>query len=161
SRRIADWVTYFRRGLAGHPWQAVLGTWWPRLLPGVAAAATHGVIRTGDGIMLVHAATAPNAVLRTLPALDAGLWVPSAAAAWSAAAALTVIYAPAEPAPAPLLPDPPTGPQAAEELFARAVEHGDEHVIKFADTATDVCARTGNADALASAVRATSLIERR
>lgn len=39
-------------------------------------------------------------------------------------------------------------------------EHGDEHVIKFADTAADVYARTGNADALAAAARATSLIER-
>src|SRR5690349_7200341 len=31
--------------------------------------------------------------------------------------------------------DPPSGPRAAEETFARAVAHGDEHVIKFADTA--------------------------
>jgi hypothetical protein len=27
------------------------------------------------------------------------------------------------------LPDPSAGPQAAEETFARAVEHGDEHLI--------------------------------
>ena len=58
------------------------------------------------------------------------------------------------------LPGPPTGAQAAEETFARAVEHGDEHVIKFADTATDVYARTGNGDALAAAIRATRLIDR-
>jgi len=25
----------------------VLATWWERLLPGIAAGATHGVIRTG------------------------------------------------------------------------------------------------------------------
>jgi hypothetical protein len=36
--------------------------------------------------------------------------------------------------------------------IARAVEHGDEHVIKFADTAADVHARTGNPDALAAPV---------
>jgi hypothetical protein len=276
-RRIADWVTYFRGELAAQPWQAVLGTWWPRLLPGVAAAATHGLIRTGhavrslltdddavritelahglaywaarwqpvpgtadfctelapsgsgiavapwlasipriadqsggirerlprlvqlsswpavlaaahiptaaeqarswltglveaavtqylwyghgNGIMLVHAATAPNAVLRTLPALDTHLWAPSTAAACSAAAALTAVYAPTTPAARAGLPDPPTGPQAAEEVFARAVEHGDEHVIKFADTAVDAYARTGNADALAAAVRATSVVQ--
>jgi len=54
------------------------------------------------------------------------------------------------------------GPMAAEAMVrhghARAVEHGDEHVIKFADTAADVYARTGNRDALAAAVRATQLI---
>ena len=292
-RRIADWTVYFCRQVTEQPWREVLETWWPRLLPGVAAAATHGVIRVGhavraltqdgedddhstelahglaywaarwqpvpgtsaaesvrvtsqdpateqatagtpataglaipdalaavpriadqtggvrdrlgrlaetpgwpaalaapqipasagelgpwlaglvdaattrylwyghgNGVMLVHSATAPNAILRTLPALDRELWAPSAAAAWAAVAALTSIYAPATPAPGTALPDSPGGPEAAEETFARAVEHGDEHVIKFADTAADVFARTGNPGALAAAVRATHLIER-
>jgi hypothetical protein len=265
----------------GQPWRAVLGTWWPRLLPGVAAAATHGVIRVGhavralladgedaahvaelahglaywaarwqpvpgatttgpgfpaaggapvpsaayalaavpriadqsggvrerlgrladlpgwpaalaapglptsaaeirswlagladaatirylfyghgNGIMLVHSATAPGAVLRTLPALDTELWAPSLAASWAAAAALTAVYAPAAPAARSDLPGPPAGPQAAEDTFARAVDHGDEHVIKFADAAADAYARTGNPDALAAAIRAADLIER-
>jgi hypothetical protein len=82
------------------------------------------------------------------------------AASWAAAAALTAIYAPAAAAPGAELPGPPTGAQAAQEAFARAVEHGDEHVIKFADTAADVYARTRNADALAAAIRATQLIDR-
>jgi len=293
-RRIADWTAYFRREVTQQPWREALETWWPRLLPGVAAAATHGVIRVGhavralredgedaehvtelahglaywaarwqpvpgtpaavpssgavsgpaadpagaeptaastgpaaaealaavpriadqsggirdrlgrladlpgwpaalaaaripasaeglrswlaglvdaaairylryghgNGIMLVHSATAPTAILRTLPALDRRLWGPSVAASWAATAALTAIYAPAAPAGPAELPDPPAGPQAAEEAFARAVEHGDEHVIKFADTATDVYARTGQPDALAAAVRAAALIDR-
>jgi Questin oxidase-like len=284
-RRIADWTAYFEREVTGQPWQQVLETWWLRLLPGAAAAATHGVIRVGhavralredgedaehraelahglaywaarwqpvpgvpaagppqvaaragagepagpaaagalaavpriadqsggirgrlarlaslpgwpaavaapqipasavalqswlaslvdaaatrylwyghgEGVMLVHSATAPNAILRTLPALDQQLWAPSAAAAWAAAAALTAIYAPAAPAGPAAAPDPPGGPQAAEETFARAVEHGDEHVIKFADTAADAYARTGNPDVLAAAIRATRLIDR-
>jgi hypothetical protein len=284
-RRVADWTTYFRGEVRGQPWRAVLGTWWPRLLPGVAAAATHGVIRVGhatralladgedavhvtelahglaywaarwqpvpgaaglrltpadgepvipvaagpspeealaavpriadqsggvrerlgqladlpswpaalaapvipgsaaeirswltgladaaairylsyghgNGIMLVHSATAPGAVLRTLPALDTEMWAPSLAASWAAAAALTAVYAPAAPAARTDLPSPPAGPQAAEDAFARAVDHGDEHVIKFADTAADVYARTGNGDALAAAIRAADLIER-
>lgn len=277
-RRIADWTVYFRREVTERPWREALGTWWPRLLPGVAAAATHGVIRVGhavraltedgddadhltelahglaywaarwqpvpgasaaeshpitadngvgtpadalaavpriadqsggirdrlsrlaelpgwpaalaapaipaseqelatwltglvdaattryllyghgEGTMLVHSATAPNAILRTLPVLDQRLWRPSVAASWAAAAALTAIYAPAAPATRTGLPESPAGPQAAEEVFARAVEHGDEHVIKFADTAADVYARSGDADALAAAVRATRLI---
>ena len=275
-RRVADWTAYFRREVTGQPWRAVLGTWWPRLLPGVAAAATHGVIRVGhavralldgrrrrrschragpwpgllggplaagtrhgrahlppraarpcprrrmrwrrfrgsptspaasanawagwptcpagrppwprpaspppprrseswlagladaatirylsyghgNGIMLVHSATAPGAVLRTLPALDTELWAPSLAASWAAAAALTAVYAPAAPAARTDLPGPPAGPRAAEGTFARAVDHGDEHVIKFADTAADVYARTGNPDALAAAFRAADL----
>jgi hypothetical protein len=293
-RRIADWTAYFRREVTEQPWHEALDTWWPRLLPGVAAAATHGVIRVGhavralredgedadhvtelahglaywaarwqpvpgtpatvpslataagaaadpagsapaatstgptaaealaaipriadqsggirdrlgrladlpgwpaavaapripasaeglsswlaslvdaaatrylryghgNGVMLVHSATAPNAILRTLPALDTKLWAPSVAASWAATAALTAIYAPAAPAGRAGLPDPPAGPQAAEEVFARAVEHGDEHVIKFADTAADVYARTGRPDALAAAVRAAVLIDR-
>jgi Questin oxidase-like len=277
-RRVADWTAYFRRELAGQQWRETLGTWWPRLLPGVAAAATHGVIRVGhavralltdgddavhlaelahglaywaarwqpvpgagvtatavggasapsaaaalaavpriadqtggirerlarladvegwpaalaapnlpvsaaeiesaladladaaviryryyghgNGVMLVHSATAPGAVLRTLPALDSALWAPSLAASWAAAAALTAVYAPAVPAAGPDLPGAPDGPNAAEDAFARAVDHGDEHVIKFADAAADAYARTGDPDALAAAVRAAELIER-
>jgi hypothetical protein len=294
-RRVADWTAYFRREVTERPWRQAVDTWWPRLLPGVAAAATHGVIRVGhavraltedgedadhltelahglaywasrwqpvpgsrwqpvpgasgmqppqvpapagagqpaaaasaaaralaalpriadqsggirerldrlgklpgwpaalaapqipasaeelrswlaglveaattryltyghgNGVMLVHSATAPNAILRCLPVLDQRLWAPSVAASWAAAAALTVIYAPASPAGPAYLPDPPTGPQAAEETFAQAVDHGDEHVIKFADTAADVYARTSNTDTLAAALRATQLIGR-
>lgn len=49
-RRIADWTVHFRREVAEQPWREVVETWWPRLLPGVAAAATHGVIRVGHAV---------------------------------------------------------------------------------------------------------------
>ena len=49
-RRIADWTAYFRREVTEQPWRQVLETWWLRLLPGVAAAATHGVIRVGHAV---------------------------------------------------------------------------------------------------------------
>lgn len=42
-RRVADWTTYFKHEVDSQPWRRC----WPRLLPGLAAAATHGVIRTG------------------------------------------------------------------------------------------------------------------
>lgn len=276
-RRIGDWTAYFVRQTADRPWREVLVEWWPRLLPGIAAGATHPVIRVGhavrtlldddhdhahgndprtaelahglaywaarslptpgvaapggtagpgralDGIpliadqdggfrdglaqltatpgwtaataalrpaatpeesgdvlaelvraathryathghfspiMLVHAATAPNAVLRTLPALPPGLWAPSLNAAWAASAAVTALYSPATPASASELPKAPTGSvaDAAQEVFARAAEHGDEHVVKFADTALDVAATTGSTGALVAAVRACELI---
>ena len=282
-RRVADWTAFFGAEISERPWRQVLNAWWPRLLPGVVAAATHGVIRVGhavralladgddpghlaelahglaywaarwqtlpgghagasaaaaagrahaatpldslaavpriaeqagsigdrlarlgdlaawpaalagfcvpaapeqirallaeladaatvrylfyghgNGVMLVHSATAPSAVLRTLPALDAGLWAPSLSASWAATSALTAVYAPAEPAPRAQPPEPPGGQsreETAREVFARAVEHGDAHVIKFADAAIDVFARTGNRDAIASALHAAELIE--
>jgi len=43
-RRVADWTAYFLREVTDQPWRQTLETWWPRLLPGVVAAATHGVI---------------------------------------------------------------------------------------------------------------------
>ena len=38
------------------PWRDVLARWWPRLLPGVAAAATHGIIRTAHAARSLAAA---------------------------------------------------------------------------------------------------------
>jgi len=109
--------------------------------------ATHG---HGDATMLVHAATAPNAVLRVLPALPQALWVPSLQAAWTASAAVTAMYAP----DAPVAYVPP-GPVTPEEVLEQALAHGDEHVIKLTDTALDV----GDERALAAALRAVQLSE--
>lgn len=266
-RRLGDWLAFFDREVIERPWRAVLATWWPRLLPGIAAGATHGVIRTGhavhgllgheDGprlaelgqalgywaarwqqvpavvapagtagpaaalagvprvpgqeaginhrleqlggvagwtaalaalrpaadagqagalladlvtaatsyylpnahgsaVMLVHAATTPTAVLRTLPALPGDQWVASLYAAWAASAAVTAAYAPAAPTPRDRLPAA-SGP--ADEVFARAVRHQDEHVIKLADTCLDVHERTGDPDAIAAVIRAMDLID--
>lgn len=121
------------------------------LLTEVVRAATHryGSYVHGNAVMLVHSATAPNAVLRTLPALPRELWAPSYAAAWAASAAVTAMYRPAEAAVVEeAAPDP-------DELFARVAEHGDEHAIKFVDTALDV----GDEAALAAGVRAVEMID--
>ncbi|MET8268708.1 questin oxidase family protein [Micromonospora arida] len=259
-KRAGDWLAYFDRQLREHPWRAVLGTWWPRLLPGIAAGATHGVIRVGHAVraleaddenprrlaelgqalgywaarwqsipgtdqlladetdrpgtddidvevalaglpriedqtggvrdrleqlpavprwepalatlrpvrspaeaerglttlvhragldylrfghaapvMLVHAVTAPTAVLRTLPALDRGLWAPSLAAAWAATAAMTSVYAPAKG-----IAPPTVTPATPAEVFARAARHGDEHVVKLADAILDAYATSAD-----------------
>ncbi|ARF55785.1 questin oxidase family protein [Streptomyces gilvosporeus] len=266
-RRVTDWTTYLTRQVAERPWREVLAEWWPRLLPGIAGAATHPVIRVGhavrvlleegeeapriaelahaigywaarhttlpvtvrptgtaspadtlaalprvaepfvrpldglaqlpetDGwltaaealdapqdpdaardqlaavvraathryaayghgspVLLVHAATAPNAVLRTLPALPRALWAPSLGAAWAATAALTSVYSAAEP-----LPPLRAGTLTPEEVFERAAAHGDEHVIKLTDTALDVAswAPAGDDRALTAGLRALELI---
>ncbi|MFD4540848.1 questin oxidase family protein [Streptomyces bauhiniae] len=123
-----------------------------RRLTDLVRAATHryATHAHGEPTMLVHAATAPNAVLRTLPALPRDLWVPSLRAAWTASAAVTAMYAPDEPAPYA-----PPGPLTPEEISERALAHGDEHVIKLTDTALDV----GDERALAAALRAIELSE--
>lgn len=123
-----------------------------RRLTELVRAATHRYATHGHGeeTMLVHASTAPNAVLRALPALPRTLWAPSLHAAWTASAAVTSMYAPDAPvaytAPGTFSPD---------EVFERALAHGDEHVIKFTDTALDV----GDERALASALRAIEISE--
>jgi hypothetical protein len=273
GKRVGDWTAYFTSQVTERPWRAVLATWWPRLLPGIAAGATHGVIRVGHAVrtllagnqrpaavtelahglafwaarwrplpgamapagpldaaaalagvphlpvqrgviasripklgelpgwstsvaslrpaaddtdvqarltdlidaatvrylihahgspvLLVHTATAPNAVLHTLPALPRELWRPSLAAVWSASAAIVAMYEPAAAAPRTELPAAPEADDPAAEVVERAAAHGDEHVIKFADTAAEVYARTGDTDALAAAVHASQLLEAR
>jgi Questin oxidase-like len=49
-RRLGDWTAYFEAEVEDRPWRNVLSIWWPRLLPGAVAAATHGLIRTGHAI---------------------------------------------------------------------------------------------------------------
>jgi len=270
--RIGDWTAFFAREVGQRPWREALATWWPRLLPGIVAGATHGVIRTGHAVrallagdqsaaavtelgrglafwaaralavpaaaepsgrlaaaaalesvpripdqsgnvaarfgqlpglpgwtgslaalraaanpdearellaglvdaasvrylteghaspvLLVHTATAPNAVLHTLPALPREMWAASLSAVWAATAAITSTYAPARPTPRDELPAaPPPGATVVADVVDRAAAHGDEHVIKFTDTAAEVYERTGNVDALAAAIRITHLID--
>ncbi|OII66180.1 hypothetical protein BJP40_14205 [Streptomyces sp. CC53] len=143
--RLARLTAFPRWGSAAGPAEA------RDRLAELVRAATHRYAAHAHGspVMLVHAATAPNAVLRTLPALPRDLWVPSLGAAWAASAAVTAAYRPPEPARYA------TVPVHAGEVLERAAVHGDEHVIKFADTALDV----GDATALAAAARAVELID--
>ncbi|WP_431042621.1 questin oxidase family protein [Streptomyces sp. P1-3] len=140
-------------------------------LMALVAAATHRYAAQAEAepIMLVHAVTAPNAVLRTLPALPRALWVPSMGAAWAASAAVTAAYA-----PGPLAVGlagarangsadeagraEEYGEEGAAEVFVRAAEHGDEHAIKLADSALDVLRATHSPAAPAAVSRACALI---
>lgn len=45
--RLGDWIALFERELAEQSWREVLVRWWPRLLDGAIASATHPLIRTG------------------------------------------------------------------------------------------------------------------
>ncbi len=65
----------FRRELAEAPWRTVLATWWPRLLPGLVASATHGVIRTAHGVrQLAAAGDRPEPALVDELAHGLGYW---------------------------------------------------------------------------------------
>ncbi len=272
ASQLPNWTAYFHHELWERPWPDVLVEWWPRLLPGIVAGSTHGVIRVGhavrtlrgsavgppatetvdelahglafwaaryrelagvvapdgrlapaDGlrrvarladqsgfiahrldrlerspgwtsslralrpaatpeevparleslidtavaaylgwgnaapVLLVHAATAPNAVRHILPVLPTEQWLPSLTAAWAAAAAVVATYAPVQAAPR----DDAGGDRrelTAADSLQRAAEHGDEHVLKFADTAVEAFDRTGHPDLLAATVRACELI---
>ncbi|MGH3519366.1 MAG: questin oxidase family protein, partial [Haloechinothrix sp.] len=63
-RQLGQWMATLRRELAEAPWTTVLVRWWPRLLPGLAASATHGVIRTAHAVRsLAAAGPDPNPLL--------------------------------------------------------------------------------------------------
>ena len=275
ARRLPDWTAYFGRELRERRWSTVLIEWWPRLLPGIVAGSTHGVIRVGHAVrtlqagvsgcppatetldelahglafwaaryrelsgvaapagrltagealtgvarladqsgfiahrldrlersaewasslralrpsataedvpalleslvdagvasylglghgsptLLVHVATAPNAVRHVLPALPHDQWAPSLTAAWSAAAAVVATYAPARPAPIDDVVRAGRG-LTRDDALQRAAEHGDEHVLKFADTAVEAYDRTGDPDLLAATLHVGELTPR-
>ncbi len=48
--RLGDWCALLGAQVHGEPWEQVLTRWWPRLLPGAVASATHGLIRTGHAV---------------------------------------------------------------------------------------------------------------
>ena len=118
---------------------------------GARQYTTHG---HGSPVLLVHVATAPNAMRHVLPALPTELWPSSFAATWAACAAITVAYAPAQPRPAPA--EPGIEP---DDLMAQAAQHGDEHVIKLTDTVLDVYAGSGDPGVLSAATHCAHLIE--
>jgi hypothetical protein len=49
-KQLGDWIGLFDTELREQPWKDVLATWWPRLVPGAVASATHGLIRTGHAL---------------------------------------------------------------------------------------------------------------
>ena len=266
-RRLPDWRVFFAAELAEQSWTDVLSTWWPRLLPGIAAGSTHGVIRVGhavralragaadlardelahglafwaarylplprarprgtlspavalggvvrladqsgfiahraarlattagwtdsvaamrpveaarepamleelvaaavrgylchgpaSSVLLVHTATAPNAVRHVLPSLPESMWADSVSHVWTAVAAIQAMYAPAQVTsrrkPVPHKED------VRVEALHRAADHGDEHVIKFTDTAVDAFDSCGDPDLLGAAGLARELIPR-
>ena len=126
----------------------------PAQLDAVAEAAVAQYLdcARANPIMLVHAATAPAAAGAALASLPKELWRLTFKGAWSLSAALTSCYAVAGPDKGELVAS-----LSSEEVFDRAVDNGDEHVIKFTDVAVAAHDR-GCVAALSAAMLAVSLI---
>ncbi|HEV7420590.1 MAG TPA: hypothetical protein VGO30_12160 [Mycobacterium sp.] len=58
--RAGDWEQLFELQLHEQPWRAVLIQWWPRLLPGLLASLTHGLIRTAHAVRSVASQDQPS-----------------------------------------------------------------------------------------------------
>lgn len=109
-----------------------------------ATVTAYPRIAHGHPTLLVHAATAPNAVLMALRGLPQTQWLRSFDAAWMATAAVVAAYRPSDLAPVT------AATSGAEDTWARAVADGGEHIVKFADTALGSWERTGDPAALAA-----------
>ncbi|MGW9211309.1 questin oxidase family protein [Embleya sp. NPDC055664] len=73
-RRIEDWIQFMRRALATAEWSDVLELWWRRLLPGISAAAAHGVLRTAHATRALVRASRPEPPLLDELACGMGYW---------------------------------------------------------------------------------------
>jgi hypothetical protein len=111
--RLGDWPAFFDRELAEQPWEQVLAGWWPRLVPGSLASATHGLIRTGHAVRALREVVTPARVGELAQAL--GYW----AARWIPAPAVPAPGARASSGPGPAAPD--DVPRALEHLVDGAV----------------------------------------
>ena len=70
--RATDWQEHFERQLEERPWRDVLRQWWPRLMPGISAGLTHGLIRTAHALRSFDLAPGEPSKLQ-LKELAAGL----------------------------------------------------------------------------------------
>jgi hypothetical protein len=61
-RRAGDWTAFFARELDAYPWPEVLETWVARLVPGIMAGATHGILRTAHAVRALDRGENPQRV---------------------------------------------------------------------------------------------------
>jgi Questin oxidase-like len=67
--RIGDWQVFFVTRLAEAPWQTVFVQWISRLIPGLMAGGTHGLIRTAHAVRALSEAATPLRVEELASAL--------------------------------------------------------------------------------------------
>ncbi|MGH3681283.1 MAG: hypothetical protein ACRDT2_13700, partial [Natronosporangium sp.] len=111
----------------------------------VAAAARVLWTHPDRPIGFCHAVTCPAALRLVLPHLPAPLHRPTVAAAWQIIGGIVAALSP-DPTTDGLdrpVPDPALTP-SPEMLLGRALEHGDEHLVKLTEAALREHARTGD-----------------
>ncbi len=130
-----------------------------------AAVSRYGAWAPAEPTMLVHMATAPRAAGLVLPSLPRDLWPATYAMAWRVSAAVAAMYRPdgdpqtrrrrpvsrpySESGTAPET-ELAVGEAEASDVAERAWATGDEHAIKFTETALESWGR-GNVHALSAA----------
>jgi hypothetical protein len=55
-RLLPEWMGYFGQAIDDEGWRTVVERWVPRLMPGLASALFHGVIRTSHAVRAIEAA---------------------------------------------------------------------------------------------------------
>lgn len=117
----------------------------PTALDALVDAAVDRYLLWGHAspIMLVHSATAPRAAGLVLPSLPEDYWPATYQAAWAVTAAIGSAYRP------PQTPQAPADQRSMTDAASRAVALGDEHAIKFVETAAESHNR-GNRNAAAA-----------
>jgi hypothetical protein len=55
-KALPEWIGYFETAIADDGWAAVVEVWVPRLVPAMATALFHGVIRVGHAVRAIQAA---------------------------------------------------------------------------------------------------------
>jgi Questin oxidase-like len=133
--RAGDWERLFEIQLQEQPWQTVLARWWPRLLPGLLASLTHGLIRTAHAVRSVAHDDKPTDIQLRELARGLAFWaarftglpgeVRMTGSLSIAEAVAALPRLPADLATEPLQPG-----QSVERLYARrqlaTLEHGEQ-----------------------------------
>ena len=57
--RLPEWSALFTRSIEDEGWRPVVDRWVPRLMPALASALFHGVIRTAHAVRAIEAADTP------------------------------------------------------------------------------------------------------
>ena len=118
----------------------------------ISAAARVLAARSDAPIAFCHAVTAPAAVRLVLPVLPADLQRASVGASWMVVGGIVAAFA------SPRLAQEVSRIEAdadvlLDRLSPRAIEHGDEHVIKLTEASQREFARSGDATLLVAADR--------
>lgn len=75
--RVSDWAELFTHQLQDQPWQDVVASWIPRLLPGYAGAFTHGLIRTSHAVRALRSTVEPAPLVTAELAKALAYWAGS------------------------------------------------------------------------------------